>query len=351
MSTLEQKLMETASLSRWCDSGILLAVSGGADSVAMLRCFATFLALPDAAGISDAPSVHIAHVNHALRGNESNADALFVRDLAATFHLPYHEIRLTAGMFDADDSGSFEAAARKLRYDFLRKTAEKHALRYVATAHHADDRIETVLHRIIRGTGIAGLAGIPEFRRLGGAVTVVRPMLSFSRQQIVEYLQEKKQPFRVDSTNRESVHTRNKIRNRLLPELTGEYNPSITEAIGRLSRQAADWSDFIRFQTETLYDLSVEIRPSVETGVASKTHNTRIFIRKQVLRGQHRVLVRELFVVIWKRNHWPLRNMRFEHWNRLAETAFNLRDESKIMFPGQIAVQSDSEHVVLEKTT
>ena len=188
--------MATPSLNRWCGSGILLAVSGGADSVAMLRCFAAFLALPEVYSnrleISDTQPVHVAHVNHALRGDESDADALFVRELAATFHLPYHEIRLTAGMFDTDDSGSFEAAARRLRYDFLRKTAEKHALRYVATAHHANDRIETVLHRIIRGTGIAGLAGIPEFRQLGGAVTIVRPMLSFSRQQILEYLQENK---------------------------------------------------------------------------------------------------------------------------------------------------------------
>jgi len=341
--------MATPSLNRWCGSGILLAVSGGADSVAMLRCFAAFLALPEVYSnrleISDTQPVHVAHVNHALRGDESDADALFVRELAATFHLPYHEIRLTAGMFDTDDSGSFEAAARRLRYDFLRKTAEKHALRYVATAHHADDRIETVLHRIIRGTGIAGLAGIPEFRRLGGAVTVVRPMLSFSRRQIVEYLREKKQDFRIDSTNRESVYTRNKIRNRLLPELIGEYNPLFPEAIERLSRQAADWSDFVRSQTETLYDQSVEIRS------ASNTQNSRVFIDKRVLRDQHRVLVRELFVTIWKRNHWPLRNMRFEHWNWLAETAFDVHDESKIMFPGQIAVQSDPEYIVLEKTT
>jgi len=340
--------MATPSLNRWCGSGILLAVSGGADSVAMLRCFAAFLALPEVYSnrleISDTQPVHVAHVNHALRGDESDADALFVRELAATFHLPYHEIRLTAGMFDTDDSGSFEAAARRLRYDFLRKTAEKHALRYVATAHHANDRIETVLHRIIRGTGIAGLAGIPEFRQLGGAVTIVRPMLSFSRQQILEYLQEKNQGFCIDSTNGESVHTRNKIRNRLLPELIGEYNPSFPEALERLSRQAADWNDFIRSRTETLYDQSVEVMSAPET------QNSRIVVNKQVLRDRHRVLVRELFVMIWKRNHWPLRHMRYEHWNRLAETAFDVQDECKIMFPGQITVQSDSEHVILEKT-
>lgn len=321
--------LSSADFSRWLKGGVLLAVSGGADSTAMLRCFADMPAIDDAA-------IHVAHVDHAQRGDESDGDAAFVRRLAERFGFPYHETRLTPEMFDADDSGSFEAAARNLRYDFLQRTAERNALRYVALAHNADDQAETILHRILRGTGVAGLAGMSVFRPLGDAVTIFRPMLPFSRKEILAYLTATDQPFRTDSTNAESNYTRNKIRNDLLPRLASGYNHAVVEALVRLGSQAADWTDYIRSQTDALFDHAVTCRP----------RETVVWVER--LEGVPPLLIRELFVMIWSRQNRPLRDMTFAHWERLAEmTVSHASSPHKQAFPGNILAERTATQLIL----
>ena len=334
--TLEREFLQREKLARWTATGILLGVSGGADSTAMLRCF-----VADGQTRDRPVAIHVAHVNHALRERESDDDALFVRQLAERFGLPYHETRLTPAMFAADDSGSVEAAARKLRYDFLQRTAERYALRYVAVAHNADDQAETILHRVIRGTGIAGLAGIPPLRRLGDAVTLIRPMLTFSRRPILAYLEAVRQPFRRDSTNAAPVYTRNKIRNDLLPQLASEFNPGIVDALVRLGTQAAGWVDHIKSQTDALYDRVVTC------------HANRVFVELEPLAGIPPLLVRELFVTIWSRQQWHLRDMTFAHWERLAEmtlpqtTASQTTSPHKQDFPGHITAERTNGRLIL----
>ena len=320
---------------RFKAAGILLAISGGADSVAMLRCFA---ALYEQTSTRDA-AIQVAHVNHALRGGESDGDAVFVRELADRFGFAYHETRLMPEMFDTDDSGSFEAAARKLRYDFLQRTAEQNSLRYVALAHNADDQAETILHRILRGTGVAGLAGIPAFRPLGEAVTIIRPMLSFSKKQILAYLAAIAQPFRTDSSNAESRYTRNKIRNDLLPQLASGYNHNVVESLVRLGSQAADWAAYIRSQTDALFDRAV-IFQSYKT-----------LVQVEPLVDAPTLLVRELFVMIWSRQHWHLRDMTFAHWERLAEmAASHIKMPQKRVFPGNIIAERTDAQLILYKS-
>jgi len=343
--TLEREFLQSESLARQTGAGVLLAVSGGADSVVMLRCFVAYTLHHHAVPAT----IHIAHVNHGLRGSESDDDALFVRQLAARFGLPYHETRLTPDMFAADDSGSVEAAARKLRYDFLQQTAEQNALRYVAVAHNADDQAETILQRIVRGTGIAGLAGIPPVRRLGEAVTLIRPMLPFSRQRILAYLNVLQQPFRTDSTNAKSKYTRNKIRNDLLPLLASEYNRAVGDALLRLATQAADWTDYVNSQTDALYDRAVicRCRQGTETGRCQT-----VTVHVGALSGSAPLLVRELFVAIWSRHHWHLRDMTFAHWQQLAEmtlpqTPTQRPTACKRIFPGAVVAERIREQLVL----
>ncbi|MDR1493361.1 MAG: tRNA lysidine(34) synthetase TilS [Planctomycetaceae bacterium] len=352
-NSFERAFAESSNVVRWIPAGILLAVSGGADSVAMLRCFAalvnssTFDSLPF---VNSFGEIHVAHVNHGLRKNESDDDALFVRRLAETFHFSYHEFSLNSAMFEADDSGSLEAAARRLRYDFLCQTAEQNTLRYVATAHNADDQTETILHRILRGTGVAGLAGIPTVRRLSGAVTLVRPMLYFSKTQILEYLTTLKQPFRTDSTNHESHFTRNKIRNELLPQLAAEYNPSVADAIRRLGEQAAEWNKFIAAQTERLYDCTVKLCANREKNRAPQNMaEIQVIVRTEPLQRQPRLLIRELFVMIWKSQKWSLRGMTHKHWNLLADFVVVSSKKRRQTFPGNVTVKRRNEFVILEK--
>ena len=332
--SLEHFFLQSVDYPQRLKAGILLAVSGGADSVAMLCCFA---ALSKQMPTHNA-AIQVAHVNHALRGGESDDDAVFVRKLAAQFGFASLETRLTSEMFDADESGSFEAAARKLRYDFLQRTAEQNSLRYVALAHNADDQAETILHRILRGTGIAGLAGIPPFRPLGEAVMIIRPMLSFSKKQILAYLAAIDQPFRTDSSNAESQYTRNKIRNDLLPQLASGYNPNVVEAFVRLGSQAADWATYIHSQTDALFDRVVIFQP----------HKT--FVQVEQLADVPTLLIRELFVMIWSRQHWHLRDMTFVHWERLAEMATSrLQTPQKQTFPGNIIAERTDARLILYK--
>jgi tRNA(Ile)-lysidine synthase len=272
-----------------------------------------------------------------MRGCESDDDALFVRKLAGRFNLPYHETRLTPEMFADDDSGSIEATARKLRYDFLQQTAGQNSLRYVTVAHNADDQAETILHRIIRGTGIAGLAGIPPIRCLNDVVTLIRPMLTFSRRQILAYLDAIEQPFRTDSTNAETQYTRNKIRNDLLPQLVSGYNHTIVDTLLRLGTQAAEWTGYIKSQTDVLYDRVVTC------------HGNHVSIQLEPLADVPALLVRELFVMIWMRQNWHLRDMTFTHWERLAEmTLLQTTSSCKQVFPGPITAERTDGQLILQ---
>jgi tRNA(Ile)-lysidine synthase len=327
---LERGFLQSEKLARWSDAGILLAISGGADSTAMLRCFVTYTQTRNAP-----VAIHVAHVNHAMRGCESDGDALFVRQLAGRFDLPYHETRLSPEMFAVDDSGSIEAAARKLRYDFLQHISEQNSLRYVAVAHNADDQAETILHRIIRGTGIVGLAGIPPIRRLNDAVTLIRPMLTFSRRQILAYLDAIQQPFCIDSTNAESQYTRNKIRNDLLPQLVSGYNHTIVDTLVRLGTQAAEWTGYLKSQTDALYDRVVTC------------HANHVSVQLEPLVEVPLLLVRELFVTIWTQQNWHLRDMTFAHWERLAEmTLLQTTSPHKQVFPGHITAERTDGYLI-----
>jgi len=209
-----------------------VAVSGGADSVALL-C----LLLELRAGLGIVLSV--AHVNHKLRGDESDEDERFVAKLAREFGLDFHvrEARVEGG-----DSSGIEAAARELRYGFFRQLAREGRISKIATAHTLDDQAETVLLRIFRGTGIRGLAGIHPrivFEEQGRVLgEVVRPLLGFRRARLLEFLRERGQIWRDDSSNRDVAFLRNRVRHRLLPIIGEEFGEAAIEHMGELAEIA-----------------------------------------------------------------------------------------------------------------
>ncbi|MBR4198815.1 MAG: tRNA lysidine(34) synthetase TilS [Bacteroidales bacterium] len=202
---------------------ILLAVSGGVDSVVMTDLFAK-------AGYS----FGIAHCNFHLRGSDSDSDEAFVRSLAEKYRVPVHCIGFDTTAFAKEHKLSIEEAARKLRYDFFDKIAEQHGYRYIATAHHNNDAIETFFINLIRGTGLTGLHGI---RPVNGKI--IRPLLPFSRQEISDYASRNSLPFHEDYTNNETVFLRNKIRHQLLP-LLKEMSPQIEPTMMRNMANLAD---------------------------------------------------------------------------------------------------------------
>ena len=215
---------------------VAAAVSGGADSVALLRLL---LELRAELGIV----LSVAHVNHKLRGAESDEDERFVAQLARQHGLDLHVCEGPVEWSLRSESGSgIEAAARELRYGFFRQLARAGRVAKIATAHTLDDQAETVLLRIFRGTGIRGLSGIHPrivFEEQGRAFgEVVRPLLGFRRAALTELLRECGQGWREDASNRDIAFLRNRVRHRLLPLIAEEFGEAAIEHMGELAEIA-----------------------------------------------------------------------------------------------------------------
>jgi len=228
-------------------ASLLVAVSGGPDSVALLDLLRT---------VFPSETLAIAHVNHLLRV-EAEEEAEFVAALAARFSLSYLYRRVDVPARVAETGESVETAARALRYAALHDMAMKAGAAYIATGHTANDQAETVLMHLLRGAGPAGLAGIPPKRD-----NIVRPLLPVWRWEILAYLEARNLEFRTDLSNYSTDFLRNRVRLELLPMLEAEYAPRLQERLVQLADlQRADQElltgqtdDFFRFMSERLPD-------------------------------------------------------------------------------------------------
>jgi tRNA(Ile)-lysidine synthase len=234
-----------------------VAVSGGIDSVALLRLL---LELRHELGIV----LSVVHFNHKLRGAESEADQEFVAALAREHGLEFYSESGDVAQLAAEEHSGVEAAARELRYGFFSKLlgsddspddgsettdSPPAVLNKIATAHTLDDQAETVLMRLIRGTGLRGLGGIyprimVEHEGGEGHSEIVRPLLGIRRHELEKYLADLKQPWREDSTNADSKFTRNRLRKLALPLLEREFNPAVVENFSELAEIARDEEDY-----------------------------------------------------------------------------------------------------------
>ena len=217
-----EKFIDQKSLFERCDK-VLVALSGGADSVALLRVL-------DALGYQ----CECAHCNFHLRGEESNRDEAFVQQLCQKFDIPLHVTHFDTTDYAHTKRISIEMAARELRYQWFETLRQSIGASVIAVAHHRDDSVETFLLNLIRGTGINGLKGIAPKNGY-----VVRPLLQESRENILDYLQHLNQDYVTDSTNLQDEYMRNKIRLNLLP-LMKELNPSVSESIAATAERLAD---------------------------------------------------------------------------------------------------------------
>ena len=214
---------------------LAVALSGGADSVALLRILA-------ARSAELGLVLHAAHLHHGLRGAEADGDLEFCRELAAKLGLPFHEARVDAAREAAADPKSGKAAetleevARRLRYAWFWQLMASENIDAIATAHTLDDQAETVLAKFLRGAWTEGLAGIaPRLQTAGGGPgAIVRPLLAATRSEIEAYLREIGQDWREDTSNRNLTFTRNRIRHELLPLLEG-WNPRLREHMAQMA--------------------------------------------------------------------------------------------------------------------
>ena len=223
--TLQMRVLDTIERHSMIRSGdrIGVAVSGGADSVALLRLLAELRAQ---LGIQ----LFVLHFHHQLRGAEADQDESFVAQLAQQLGFDCLADRADVAGEARRQGWNLEEAGRRLRYQFFASVVSSHALNRVAVAHTANDQAETVLAHLLRGTGLAGLAGIYPV-----AGSIIRPLLDIGREELREYLSLLKQPWREDATNLDTTRTRARIRHKLLPFLQQEFEPATVTRLARMA--------------------------------------------------------------------------------------------------------------------
>jgi tRNA(Ile)-lysidine synthase len=284
-----RRFMETLPLGM--ASGVV-AVSGGADSVALLRALHSLYPA----------SLTVAHINHRLRGEESDADDDFVRQLAGQLALTYRVKAIDVG--EMAEGANLEATARQVRYEFLAEVAASAGAAWIATGHTADDQAETVLHRLIRGTGLQGLRGIA--RRQS---RIVRPLLTVTRAEVIEYLSSLNQTFREDSSNLDPRFTRNRLRREVLP-LLKTFNPALVTALGQIAAQAGEAFELLEAEAA-----------SWVSDVELPRAGNRLILDATKFASAHPYRIRELLRLLWQREGWPVTDMTADHWSRLVAVA------------------------------
>jgi tRNA(Ile)-lysidine synthase len=308
---------------------VVVGVSGGADSVALLR---GLHALASESSIE----LYAAHLNHGLRPGSAEEDAEWTRRLCDRLQIPVVLEQADVPKRAAAEGWNIEEAARIVRYEFFERTARTLGGTHVAVAHNADDRVETVLHHLLRGTGLAGLRGMKASRPLAEGITLVRPLLGVHRQEIESWLAEIGQDFRTDPTNADLNRTRNRIRQVVLIELEREFGPQVRGSILRLAEQADEVQASIEAAAEHLLKSSLaDESPEI----------CRLDVRP--LQGQLPHIVREAFVSLWRRKNWPRQRMGFDDWERLSHLV--KEGGGPIVLPGRIEATRRGTLIVLRR--
>lgn len=214
---------------------LIVAVSGGADSVALLRALVI---------LSSEYRLHLttAHLNHGLRGQESDNEEEFVRGLCTGMGVHCICKKIDAAAVRRGKGRSLEEVCRDERYQFLKETAQVCSAGKIATGHHRDDQAETVLMNLIRGSGLEGLKGIDPIRD----DRIIRPLLHVTKEEIITFLNRERLTYMIDSSNLSSLFLRNRIRNSLIPELTTRYNPRIVAGLSNMAEAIRREDDFLK---------------------------------------------------------------------------------------------------------
>lgn len=328
---------------------VVVGVSGGADSVYLLHVLAKWR---KRLGIR----LHVAHLNHQIRGVESQADSEFVSDLAGSLGIPITIDRQDVAAYRTERKCSLEEAARELRYAFFAKVATRVGARRIATGHTRDDQVETILMHIIRGTGIAGLSGLapcsplvhdsrgmsfsaqasdaPKAQRT--SLLVIRPLLDTSRRETADYCREHQLEPRVDSSNLSPSFFRNRLRLHLLP-LLRQYNPSIDQALLRLADIAKEDNAFIEQQASGLWD------------DVARQENKAIYLDKKQLAGLPIALQRHLLRVAVTRLVGDLRDIEATHI-KAARSLLNKSAGKMSVLPHDLICQGGYDELVIAST-
>jgi tRNA(Ile)-lysidine synthase len=310
----------------------MAAVSGGADSVALIRALSEAKRAAGGAG-----RVAATHVNHQLR-EESNDDEAWLCQQCLQWDVPLLVRRVDVIDLAAQRGDGIEAAAREARYRVLAQMAEEAGARFVVTAHTRDDQAETVLFRLVRGTGLRGLAGMRRARALSPSVTLIRPLLGCTRAELRAYLDGLGQTWREDPTNRDGRIARNRLRETVLPLLREHFNPEADAAVVRAAELVGDAQDVIDSLAATL----------AETCGASADAGG-VTLHTAPLAGQPMLLVVETLRQAWRAAGWPEQAMTRQRWSELASLVHAEHDDRVLNLPGHVRARREGDLLLLAR--
>jgi tRNA(Ile)-lysidine synthase len=323
-SLLDKKFLEHCLKRKFFRKGdrVLLAVSGGMDSIALCRFLETFKKnLPIHIGI--------AHVNHSLRGKAADWDEAFVKTFSLKNNYPYFQTKVNVRSKATGNKLSIEEAARHLRYSFLEEVARKYGYTKICTAHHGSDQAETVLMRVIKGAGWTGLTGIRETRGL-----YVRPLLIFTKDEIRSYVKYQKIDYVEDRTNLNQKIFRNRIRHNLIPLLKRNYDPQIEKHLLQLG--------IIANETRRLSEKSARRLFSTVCTVSEGKILLEIKAFNRYLRAQRQAILELIFT-----DHFD-RTLQFSEYQNLIELA-ETKQSGKRILTGSIECSRTSSEIVFQR--
>ncbi len=294
---LIDKLLRRWPVERWTGLTVMVACSGGADSTALARALSHRK--------PDRTTLILAHFNHRLRGEESDQDERFVEQLADELGCAFTSDSRGESSVRSDEKGDraieiSEAHLREMRYRFLTERATQFGARYVALAHTADDSVETMLHNLARGSGLAGLSGIPPFRDLGEMCVLIRPLIDVWRGEVLDYLDSLGQCYRTDSSNASLDYTRNVIRHRWLPTMEETMGNDVRSSIHRSASILAELQTFLADEASRWLD---------EASRSASTCQQRFELRLTPDITRRWPVVQAGLAALWRRNGWPLMEM------------------------------------------
>ena len=331
---------------------IVVAVSGGLDSVALLHVLITLRA-------DWKLTLHLAHLDHGLR-DVSAQDAEFVRGLGVRWRIPTTIERRDVGAICAQEGWSLEDGARRIRYQFLLETAHRQRANRIALGHTADDQAETVLMRLVRGTGLLGLSAMPMTRALDRDVCIVRPLLEVWRRDLAAMVKRERVAYREDATNSDPRFVRNRIRHELLPLLEEHYNPNVKSALTQLAEQSRSDYAYLEQAAGRQWKRMVKVlRSSRPSGAAphgqapppnSLVEGQVVVISLKAFRRQPKALQRQLIRQAIRRVRGDLGRLEFRHWLEVERLVGERPVGTVLDLPGGVQVRRDQDHLICQQT-
>jgi tRNA(Ile)-lysidine synthase len=331
-SDLIRKVKSTVNKYRMLDkhSSVLAGLSGGPDSVALLY---SLVSLKNEYRLN----IYIAHMDHMFRGEESRQDRKFCECLAHSLGLPIFCEERDIPAISKKKGISPEEAARFERYDFFFRVMRKMRADKIAVGHTSDDQAETVLMRIMRGSGVSGLRGISPVKEINGAV-IIRPLIEITRREIECFLKERAIECRHDSSNDKVIFTRNRVRHELIPYLEDKFNPNIKEVLVNMAENLREEDDFLdRFSGRKFKIMS------------GKNSSGEIFIDMRKFKKQPAAVKKRILRKALKELKGDLRRFTYQHW-REVEDLISARPVTSIVdLPGGIDIRKEKDRLVLKK--